>query len=194
MKQYIVAGAEGQILRSGTCQDEAVSGQAADGETAFVTTDTAGVEAYYVQDGVLHPKGTQPSDNHTFDYTTKTWVDPRTLADLKTAKWAEIKAARDSAEFGTFSWDGASFDSDAASQSRIQGAAQLATLATINSQPFSIDWTLADNAVRTLAAADMSAVGMAMGVHINTQHTLARLKRVAIEAAATPAEVDAVSW
>lgn len=105
------------------------------------------------------------------------WVDPRTLAQHQADKWTAIKAARDAIEFGGFTWDGSTFDSDPQSQSRIQGAAQLATLAMIASQAFSVDWTLATNAVRTLTGADMLAVGQAMGVHIMTTHAPWLLRR-----------------
>jgi hypothetical protein len=42
---------------------------------------------------------------------------------------------------------------------------------------FSIDWTLADNTVRTLSQADMVNVGLAMGQHIQTQFSKARSLR-----------------
>lgn len=112
----------------------------------------------------------------------------------KDIKWARIKALRDAAEEAGFVWDGSTFDSDKTSQSRIQGAAQLATLAQMTGSPFSIDWTLADNTVRTLTAADMIAVGTAMGVHISTQHAIGRIKRQQIDAATTPEELDAIQW
>lgn len=151
------------------------------------------LSSYRVLDGavVYDPP---PSVFHRIDPATGNWIDPRTLADHQQAKWAEIKAARSAAEFGGFTWDGSVFDSDPTSQSRIQGASQLATLAIMNSQPFSIDWTLADNTVRTLSAADMLAAGMAMGEHINAQHAHARLLRAAIEAAVSVAEVAVIVW
>ena len=117
---------------------------------------------------------------------------PTELEMCKTAKWAEVKQHRDATENGGFTWDGSSFDSTPISQSRIQGAAQLATLAKINNQPFSIDWTLADNSVRTLSGDDMIAVGAALGAHINEQHVRARQLREQIEAATTPEQVQAV--
>lgn len=132
----------------------------------------------------------RPEQHHLFDYTTKQWVDPRTLDDLKTAKWAEVKAARSTAEFSGFTWDGSVFDSDALSQSRIQGAIQLASL----TPDFSIDWTLADNTVRTLNAADIAAVGVALGTHVATQHSKARELRDVITAAVSATEVMAVNW
>lgn len=132
----------------------------------------------------------RPSPNHRFDYAKKQWIDPRTLNDIKLAKWAIIKQARSSAEFGGFTWDGSPFDSDAISQSRIQGAVQLAAMAP----GFTIDWTLANNSVRNLSAADLANVGAALGMHVATQHAKARTLRSQIEAATTPAEVEAVTW
>lgn len=138
----------------------------------------------------FHKLPPSPSPAHTFDYTTKQWVDPRTLSDLQAAKWAQIKRDRDEAEFGGFTWDGSPFDSDAISQSRIQGAVQLAAMAP----GFTIDWTLANNSVRNLSAADLANVGAALGMHVATQHAKARLLRSQIEAATTAAELGAVVW
>lgn len=119
------------------------------------------------------------------------WIDPRNLTELKAAKWKDMKAARSTAEYGGFIWDGSPFDSDAASQQRIIGASQLATL---NPSAFEIDWTLADNTVRTLGAAEMNAVGIALGVHVNAQYVHARNLRQQIEAATTPQDVEAIVW
>ena len=116
------------------------------------------------------------------------------LSKAKSKKWIQIKQHRDAAENGGFTWGGSPFDSTPISQLRIQGAAQLATLAKINNQPFSIDWTLADNSVRTLNAQEMIAVGTAMGQHINACHTRARQLRSLIEAAQTKEEVEAIYW
>lgn len=112
----------------------------------------------------------------------------------KTAKWAEVKQHRDATENGGFTWGGSPFDSTPISQSRIQGAAQLATLAMINNQPFGIDWTLNDNSARTLSGDDMLAVGRALATHVNAQHVKARQLRERIEAATTPEQVDAILW
>lgn len=109
-------------------------------------------------------------------------------------KWAFIKSQRSALEFGGFTWDGSAFDSDPQAQARIQGGVQLATIAAAQSQPFSIDWTLADNTVRTLSGADMIAVGMTLAAHVQTVHAIARALRLQIEAATTLAEVEAVVW
>ena len=188
---YILA--TGQVVQSGTCNDEGLAtfplmvGQA-------ILEVVSQASDYMIVDGAPVVMPVQPSPDHIFDYTTKQWIDPRTLADLKATKWLEIKQARNQAEFGGFTWEGSTFDSDLISQSRIQGAAQLATLALMNSQPFSIEWVLADNSTRVLTAQDMLAVGTAIGTHIATQHSKARLKRNEITLATTATEVEAVVW
>lgn len=116
------------------------------------------------------------------------------LAAARGSKWAQIKRARDAAEQAGFVWDGSTFDCDSISQSRIQGGALMATTALLNSAPFSITWTLADNATRTLDAADMIAVGIAMGQHIDSIHQTGRRLRSQLDAATTPAEISAVEW
>jgi hypothetical protein len=116
------------------------------------------------------------------------------LSKAKSKKWIQIKQHRDATENGGFVWDGSRFDSTPISQSRTQGAVQMAQIAASTGQPFSIDWTLADNSVRTLTGPQMIAVGLALGAHINEQHVRARQLREQIEAATTPEQVQAVRW
>ena len=188
MSQYVIDYAivdnDGRILMFGKSLNRPT-------REGFQTLDTAPPDIDHYWSGVGWVAiPTSPSPEHTFDYTTKQWVDPRPLSDLQAAKWAQIKRDRDEAEFGGFTWDGSPFDSDAISQSRIQGALQLAALIP----DFSIDWTLADNTARNLSAADLANVGAALGMHVAAQHAKARLLRSQIEAATTVAEVDAVTW
>lgn len=129
-----------------------------------------------------------------WDALSERWVSTPTLDSIRLKRWAEIKIARDLAEFSGFTWDGSTFDSDEQSQSRIQGAAQLATLAMIGAQAFSVDWTLANNTVRVLTGANMLAVGQAMGAHIMAAHGRARALRAALAAAQTFEQVNAVAW
>ena len=186
MATYSVFAPNGELSRVLTIGEGDLSGNLLEGETCI-----PGVYSlHYVHEGLVLPLPTQPSPHHTFDYTTKQWVDPRTLSDLQVAKWEQIKRARVNAEFGGFTWDGSPFDSDAISQSRIQGAVQLAAMAP----GFTIDWTLADNTVRALSGSELAAVGVALGLHVGTQHAKARVLRAQIEAATTATEVEAVAW
>lgn len=117
-----------------------------------------------------------------------------TLAGAKLRQWQAIKARRDQIEFGGFAWDGSALDSDAVSQDHIQGAVLMAMIAERAGQPFSIEWTLADNAVRALSGSEMIAVGLALGAHVRAAHETARALRQQIADAATISEVEAVVW
>lgn len=132
-----------------------------------------------------------PSGGHLrYHLATQTWVDARSLDEVKHAKWQQIKLARSAAESGGFTWDGSTFDSDSDAQRRISGAVTLAGL----SPEFSIDWTLADNTTRALGAADMVAVGVALGAHVNAQHAAGRALRQQIDEATTAEQVESVHW
>ena len=166
-------------------------------DAAINAFDWSGALGVYVLDmttQTIAPQGMPPSSWHQWDWATLAWIDPRTLADLKAAQWALIKRARDAAEQAGFVWDGSGFDCDPTSQSRIQGGALMATTALLNSTPFSIDWTLADNTTRSLDAAQMIAVGLAMGQHIDSIHQTGRGLRAQLDAAMTPEAVAAIQW
>lgn len=49
------------------------------------------IDVAYVHDGRLYAIPIAPSPHHTFDYTTKTWKDPRTPA----TQWPVVRRQRD---------------------------------------------------------------------------------------------------
>lgn len=149
------------------------------------------LSSYIFVSGELRNVGPSPNTFYRYDLELGAWVDPRPLHELQAEKWAEIKRNRDTAEFGGFTWDGSPFDSDAISQSRIQGAVQLAAMAP----GFTIDWTLADNTTMTLTKAEVIGLGMALGAHIASVHSRGRVLRALIEAPdATVESVEAITW
>lgn len=195
MKFAIYTPATGQIQKLIDCPDATVAAiNAGAGEGWLAVTGDVFDNTHYIEAGHAVSMGAQPTLHHVFDFGVKQWIDPRSLAELKAQQWELVKRDRQASEFGGFTWDGSSFDSDLISQSRIQGAAQLATISASQGAPFSIDWTLADNSVRTLTGMDMVSVGIAMGTHIATQHAIGRALREQIEAATTFADVVMVTW
>lgn len=179
----------GQIVMTGYCPEGQLQYQSCDGATIAEGKTKIGTQ-YRSDNGALTDIPPRPDPNFVFDHDSKQWVDPRALSDVKASKWNEIKAARDATEYGGFVWDESTFDSDQASQQKIMGAVQLAGL----DPQFSVDWTLADNSVRTLDATQMTAVGVALGQHVNAQHVKARGLRQQIEAATTKEAVEAIAW
>lgn len=143
--------------------------------------------SYWMQ-GAWHELPAKPSMSH--EWNGLAWADPRSVQELRLEKRAEIKAAREAAEYGGFVWDGSTFDSDMASQMKIQG--QVLAVSVLG--PSSRDWTLADNSVRTLSAADLMAVGGAMAAHIGTVFSHGQALQAQVEAATTAAEIQAIHW
>lgn len=125
-----------------------------------------------------------------YNLSSQTWIDNRTLDQIKIQQWDQIKASRTEAEYAGFTWDGSVFDSDVVSQGRITGAVTLATL----SSTFSIDWTLADNTVRSLNQSEMIQVGAALGMHVQLQFAKGQELRSQIDSATTKDQVESIVW
>lgn len=122
-------------------------------------------------------------------------IEPvESLDDAKVVQWATIKAERDRLEMSGVAYLGAVFDSDALSVQRIGIAVQAAQAAKSAGQPFSVDWTTADNTVVTLTAEEVIGLPLALAAYSNSLHVTARELRDQIEAAATVDEVKAIVW
>ena len=186
---FILHTPDGEIFQTGSCGRNQLEYQQIPGFTLLEGSALVGKD-FVNESGAVVALPDKPGVHHKFDYISKTWVDPHTLEEHKTAQWALIKAARDEAEFGGFTWDGSVFDSDPVSQARIQGAVLLAT----NNPDFVVDWTLADNTVRRLAANDLSALSQALGEHMTLQHSRARDARALLDQATTLSEVQSISF
>ena len=127
-----------------------------------------------------------------------TYVADAAVDDIETArarKWADIKAERDRLECGGFDMPGIGrFDSDADSRARIVGAVTAAKIAKDASQPFNVEWTLADNTAVMLDAEQVISVGFAMLTHTTSTHEKGRNLRSAIVAAEDAESLDAITW
>ena len=186
---FILHTPDGEIFQTGSCGRNQLEYQEIPGLTLLEGFAVVGKD-YVDESGAVVTLPDKPSVHHKFDYPTKTWVDPRSLEDHKTAQWTLIKAARNEAEFGGFTWDGSMFDSDQVSQARIQGAVLLAT----SNPDFAVDWTLEDNTVRSLTADDLIAISQALGEHVSLQHSRARDARALLDQATSISEVQSISF
>lgn len=180
-----------QISQASVVQDVTASLSA--GQSVIEVAVTVDDTTHYIAAGVPVAYPTKTARNLTWDFQTLAWRDARTLAQHKADKWSAIKAQRDASEFGGFVWSGSAFDSDPISQGRIQAGVQVARDALLALRLFPLAWTLAGGGARTLTAADMIAVGGALGEATITLHANARAKKALIDAALTAADVDAIS-
>ena len=191
MIHFVICTKDGRIDQAGIYDEGLLHTlDIPEGGALVVNQSMPAGDFFYFSKGAFHAIPEKPAGHYSFDYSKKAWVDPRTLEEHKTAQWALIKAARNEAEFGGFAWDGSIFDSDQVSQARIQGAVLLAT----NNPNFVVDWTLADNTVRSLTTDDLNAISQALGEHVALQHSRARNARALLDQATTLSEVQAISF
>lgn len=95
-----------------------------------------------------------------------------------------VMRRRDRAEFSGCDTGLGRMDTDADSQRKINGSVTMALIAQAAGQPFSIDWTMADNTTVAHDGAAMIAAGVAVGMHVSACHENAIALKAAIEAAA----------
>ena len=145
-------------------------------EVDYFTFEKASHVEGYVDRGEWYAAEGKPSENHMFNYDLKDWIDPRTLDEIKTQKWNEIKAERDQLESEGFEFEGNTYDSDQVSQRRIMGA----SLAGVDQV-----WTLADNTTVNLTALQLQQLYAALQSHIASVHERGRIARLAIKSAGT---------
>ncbi|MBB3347313.1 DUF4376 domain-containing protein [Sphingomonas sp. BK069] len=129
------------------------------------------------------------------DVTRERWtgtVWEPDLDALRALRWTEVKLARDGAEIGGCDTPLGRIDTTEASQVKIAGAVQMAMLAQVAGQPFSIGWTMQDNTTVDHDDAAMIGMGLAVGEHVLACHEVSRAKRAQLEAAMDAAAIAAV--
>lgn len=120
-------------------------------------------------------------------------VDPaRQLAKARADRWAAAKAYRDARQVGGCTTQWGRVQTDDASQGRIGNAALGASIRKAAGQPFSINWTMADNTVAILDADGTIGLGFAVLSFVAACQDAGTAIRASIDAATTPDAVAAV--
>jgi hypothetical protein len=150
----------------------------------------------FVEDGEVVALPVKPTDNHVFNYTTKQWEDPRTLADLKAAKNGAINRARAVANSSHFTFQGHLIAVDALSRSDIDAAHGAILMLQAMPPGWPGGWKSMGNVIVPIV--DVATWGQFYGAMVqqgvdNFNH--AQTLKAQLAAATTPEEVDAVpSW
>lgn len=181
--------ATGEVLFAGTSE---VPGHLSTAQLGVL--EGVQYEGGWLDGEIHHELPPQPSQHHVWDWQTKAWADPRTLADLQAAKWAEIKAARDAAERMPLVTPIGTFDADPKGRTNLTDTILLLQSLAAIGQPANIDFTLADNTVVTLSLAQMVQVGIALGLQVQGAYNTGRQLRGLIEAATTAQQLEAIVW
>lgn len=150
--------------------------------------------AHYVDEsGMVCAMPARPGSHHAFDWAAKEWADPRTLQDLRDAKWAEIKQARAAAFTAPLVTPFGIFQADDEGQENISRAVLLANNLTALGYPVGIDFTLADDTIRVMNAPAMVQVGLLLGGRVQLIRAHATALRAQIESA-TADQLSEVAW
>lgn len=184
---FTVVDAQGRIVMRGHTLDL----PQIPGHTAFA--EEAPANTYRSSDAWV-PMPAQPSVLHVFDWEAKAWIDPRTLAEVRAKRWAQMKRHRDLLEASGFPYLGKRLDSDARSVQRINTAVQAAQAALAANQPFPIVWTCADNSLLELDAAGVVGMPVALAIYADQLHQTCKALRAQLEAATTVSQVEAIAW
>ena len=88
--KYAIYSLLGEILRITSCPESQIEANVRSGEQCITCDSDVRDTTHYVSDGACVAMPTRPSEHHVFDYTTKQWIDPRTLDDL----WAAVRVQR----------------------------------------------------------------------------------------------------
>jgi hypothetical protein len=194
MTPFTVYDSEGRILRSGVCQDEVLTMQAQEGEYVLPVESRDHQHYVDVVTGTLVEIPAQPGPQFVFDYTLKTWVDPRTLAQLQDLKWTQIKSARSAVEFGVFEYNGMVFDGDLNAQRRLSTYISISKSALATGSTFQAQFILANNTVVTLNAEDFVAIEVAKANQVAQAFSKAAQLRQMIYATQSAQDLDSIQW
>ena len=112
-----------------------------------------------------------------------------TIEELKAAKIAELKTARDTLEVEPIEYNGNLFDYDEKARDRINAA--IIALDLIG-EGASLSWTTADNTEAIVTASDLRGVIAAVAIRSNELHVKYRELKAAAEDATTKEELEAI--
>ena len=115
---------------------------------------------------------------------------PTLLESVRQSRLQQMRDKRNAVEFGTFEWDGATFDASPSTVVRLIGSVMMSSWV----QGFTVNWTLADDTERSMTAADLVSLAQALGAHTLATHEKYKTAKAALQAATTIEEVQAVTW
>jgi len=195
MRYAVFNPATGEILRLLSCDAATAVLNTAAGQSALEVGQEVSDGTHYLAgiDPVLMPL--RPSPQHIFDWTSKAWHDPRTLADLKAVANTRINAARMTANRGGFTHQGKTISSDALSRSDIDGVNGYASLYGTLPPAWPGGWKAVDNSYLAIASLDdWKLFYSAMVAAGNANFAHAQALKAQLAAATTPAQVEAIQW
>ena len=128
----------------------------------------------------------------TLQLRARTFDPAVTLAIDRTTLRQSVAEARDRHEWAGCATPLGRMDTDPDSQRKINGSVTMALIAQSFGQPFTVDWTMEDNATIAHGAPEMIAAGVAVGQYVADCHAHALALKDLIDAATDMAALAAI--
>jgi hypothetical protein len=189
--KFAICTAAGQILRTLSCPQDQVAPNVGTGEQAIEIPDGVGDDTHYFDGTDFVPMPAKAHDYQRFDFATKTWVDPRTLLQVKSTKRNELKSAALAAATADLTVSTVTFSVSLDIKAEL---AQELALAQAEGASYSLEWERADGTPITLTGAQVRGLLRAMSTRAANIRSTLRTKIAAVNAATTIAEVEAIEW
>jgi len=156
----------------------------------YIMEDSEANIGDYILDNTLISRHSSPNPLFKYNITTKSWVDPRTLEDMKASKWKEIKDARSSSELGGFKFEGKVFNSTLSDQIKINGLLNTITINPTHTEK----WYAQDNSHVLLTKENISSFSSKLTQHISYVYKVAGDLRIMINNCTSKKELDQLIW
>lgn len=165
MVDFVVFRPDGTIIRSGQCHPDVLAQQTFSPDeqvlegvgtpSTHYVTEAQSIAPY--TEAVLATLRSFPGPGRTWAPRLGQWVDTRLLEDVRSELLARLKTKREALLESGFTWNGSTFDSDAAvSQPRLLGA--FTTVLAGGWPAEGVAWRLKDNTWRVLSASDVQSL------------------------------------
>lgn len=161
----------------------------------FTNTKKVNLNTNLIED--YQPPSPVDSEMYTWawDKIVTDWVASPTLVNIKTKKWAEVKAERSRRLTGSFTVGTNTFDCNESAMAGATLAAFMTQYATPEvAVAYRQPWVLANNTQVSLTAVEMIAVGVAGKNYVTGLWETSQTLRTQINVAATAEAVAIISW
>jgi hypothetical protein len=150
---------------------------------------------YYYNGTAWVQMAAQPASYYTFNWTTKTWEDLRTLADVQAAQTEAIKQARISANQSTFTYSSKDFSMDQYSRIDIDGINAYVVLNNALPSGWVGEWRAIDNtfvSITTVSAWNAFYAAMIAQIVYNYSHSYSL--KTSIASASSISTASSFTW
>lgn len=201
MKTWTLYDAATGMIRPGalTCSDAQIAANVPEGYAALEGAFDPLSQAVDLNTGqVVDYQPPAPADDElrtwAWDAETKRWAAQPTLAALKDAKLAEIKAAREAAIDAPKATSFGTFDATPEARANIAAVVAIAQTAAKHGYPSNVFFTLADNSRIEFTLDQIESAALQVGAQVQAAFDKQATLYAQIDAAETVEDLQAIHW